>query len=209
MFGCFFVFSVYMPRNEIARSYGSSCFSFKGIFLLFLIVAVPVYISTREKRVSFTQHPLQHLLLIDFLMTILTSVRWHLIVALIHDSLIISNVKHFSMCFLFSIYFNLFIYCILFYFLFIFFVLLFYSFIWTSVMYSLEKCLFRASSYFLIRLLFSVCVFFFWYRDTWTVCIFWRLISFGHFICKYLSCSVDCLLFVYSFLCYPKDFKFN
>ena len=75
MFGCFFVFSVYMPRSEIARSYGSSCFSFKGIFLLFSIVAVPVYISTREKRVSFTQHPLQHLLLIDFLMTILTSVR--------------------------------------------------------------------------------------------------------------------------------------
>ena len=106
----FLFFSVYMPRSEIARSYGSSCFSFKGIFLLFSIVAVPVYISTREKRVSFTQHPLQHLLLIDFLMTILTSVRWHLIVALIHDSLIISNVKHFSMCFLFSIYFNYSIY---------------------------------------------------------------------------------------------------
>ena len=59
----------------------------------------------------------------------------------------------------------------LFYFIFYLHVLFFYSFTWTSIMYSLEKCLFKASSHFLIGLLFSVFVFFFWYRATWTVYI--------------------------------------
>ena len=46
-------------------------------------------------RVSFPPHPLQHLLFVDFPMTvILTSVRGCFIVVLIFISLVISNVEH-------------------------------------------------------------------------------------------------------------------
>ena len=79
------VSSVCMPSSGIAQSYGSSISSFflRNLHTILHSGCTSLH-SHQSKRVPFSPHPLQHLLLVDFwIADILTGMKWHLIVVLI------------------------------------------------------------------------------------------------------------------------------
>ena len=86
----------YSLSNGIARSKGSSIFSFLRKFHSVFPSGCPSpHTHLQGTRVPCSPQPHQHLMFIDlFTMAILTDVKWYLIVVLICISLIASNTEH-------------------------------------------------------------------------------------------------------------------
>jgi len=75
-----------MPRSAVTGSYGNSIF--------YLLRNLHTVLYSDCTSLHSHQHPLRHLLFVDSLISILTGIRWYLIVILICISLIISDTEH-------------------------------------------------------------------------------------------------------------------